>query len=94
MGGWGPEGGMGRHEGGRATSLCSIAMPCNRHGGVFWLPWFCCCQMEAAGSQEREVVFSLCPLSAGQFVLFVEYLSPAVTRSAIVVIEARRSDVV
>lgn len=46
-------------------------------------------QMEVGNVLEREVMFSVCPLTTGEFVLFVEYLSPDVHRSAMVVLECR-----
>lgn len=48
-----------------------------------------CVQMEVGNVLEREVMFSVCPLTTGEFVLFVEYLSPDVHRSAMVVLECR-----
>ena len=44
--------------------------------------------MEAGSTDEREVVFSVCPLVPGEFALFIEYNSPGAHRSAMVVIQA------
>ena len=75
----------------------SMAMRCRAHTNwqcvecvvaVYWLLLMLIPQIEAGSTDEREVVFSVCPLVAGEFVLFVEYNSPGVHRSAMVVIQA------
>jgi hypothetical protein len=47
------------------------------------------CQLDPQSTEERIVTFSLCPLSAGELTVFVEYFSPGLQRSAVVVIDAQ-----